>query len=175
MDWGPLPGQEHSIVRAEAFTLLKAFNCPCPCKVFCENAAVCANFRHLLSTPFLPHEWFDKQDYDVWCLILAQVAAKGPRWVTVQKTKAHRSIDTPNLSQEDIWEIKGNDKADRLAKKSLRSLISAQPAAWSVAVQQTKNYLKEIKNVWDLHQQASARVLEAKKATEDIHPENNTI
>ena len=55
MDWGPLPGQEHSIVRAEAFALLRPFDCPCPCKVFCDNAAVCANFRHLLSTPFLPH------------------------------------------------------------------------------------------------------------------------
>ena len=93
----------------------------------------------------------------------------------MQKTKAHCSIDTPNLSQEDIWEIKVYDKADQLAKKPLRSLISSQPAAWSVAVQQTKKCSKEIKNVWDLHQQASARVLEAKKATEDIHPENNTI
>ena len=141
IDWGPLPGQKHSIVRAEAFAVLKAFDCPRPCKVFCDNAAVCTNFQQLISAPFLPHQWFDKQDCDIWCQISAQIAAKGPHWV------AHRSPDTPGLLEAEIWEIRGTDSADRLAKQTLRLLTAAQTSAWSLAVREANNYLRHIRKL----------------------------
>ena len=162
---GLTPGYIHNIARAETFAVLQAITLiPC-CTLYVDNQGVVTNFLRILEGGFNPIVWRGHSNYDLWVQIANVIVSRPPRSFHIIKVKSHLDPSAA-LTSTEAWKIRGNDKADQLAKSHLLQEVQHKPELHH----RTQNYSRFIDDAvqcsFMLHE-ISQLVFQARKEKED--------
>ena len=117
--YGPLPGEDQTVPRAELYAVLLLLrNRPLPYTIHSDSAYVVQNF-HKLMTGLME---FPETHWDLWSEVLALARAGGPGGLKIVKVKGHATTAERQrgvISDEDFI---GNDRADKYARLAAQSV-----------------------------------------------------
>ena len=123
---GLTPGYVHNIARAETYAVLQGMKLARSCTFYIDNQGVVTNLRKILSNGYNPLVWRGHPNVDLWTEIAGIVVSRGPACFQVIKVKSHQEAAAAT-AREIAWIIKGNDKADRLAKQHIWEFVQDKP------------------------------------------------
>ena len=120
------PGYVHNIARAETYAVLQGLKMVRACTFYVDNQGVVTNLRKILDSGLNPLFWRGRPNFDLWSEIANVVVSRGPGIFNVNKVKSHQNACAAATS-ELAWIIRGNDKADALAKRHLQLFVQDKP------------------------------------------------
>ena len=110
---GLTPGYVRNIARAETYAFLQAMKMVCRCTLYVDNQGVVTNLQKIFSHGFNTLLWLAHPNFDLW-LEIANIIV------------SHQDASAASNSQL-AWIIRGNDKADSLAKRHLWEFVQGMP------------------------------------------------
>ena len=122
---GLTPGYVH-IARAETYAVLQGMRMVRACTFYVDNQGVVNNLHKILAGGFNPLIWRGHPNFDLWSEIANVIVSRGPGTFSVIKVKSHQDACRAATS-ELAWIIRGNDKADALAKRHLQEFVQNKP------------------------------------------------
>ena len=162
---GLTPGYIHNIARAETFAVLRAIDMIPSCTLYVDSQGAVTNFLRILEGGFNPIVWRGHSNYDLWVQIANIIVSRPPRSFQMIKVKSHLAPSAA-LTATEAWKIRGNDKADQLAKSHLLHEVQHKPELH----QRAQNYSRFIDDAvqcsFMLHE-ISQLVFQTRKEKED--------
>ena len=161
---GLTPGYVHNIARAETYAILQALRQANKCVLYVDNQSVVNNLGKICLSGFNPLVWRGHPNFDLWLKIANIVVSRGPEAIHVIKVKSHQEPSAAATSHL-AWIIRGNDRADRLAKQFLWNFVHNKPDLQNRAPVY-ENFIKHSATCSHMLQEISQLVFQVRKDKE---------